>query len=421
MVIHSIHRTLIVPVFFVLLLSAIPLNTTEAVESNRVFTELAEDYQTTVRFNPNSLHDFELTFTTDTRDHDIHMNYSAVDSGGAFDLANWEIDFDPEDFVVGLNNDIQVTVTISTNLTSADKGRSLVLTVWGDVADDERDDIDTNSQVFIAIIAERDDVELSVDAKNDMKLVYPNRETRFNVFVTNTGWSANSIALTAKVIGVNSAEWTVHVIYASLDGMKSGEVEIGMINVTSPEVIAPGDYSLQIKAKVGDYNNDTIILKARVDLPDFSVSEVTPLYNPVLEGVKVTIKAIIVNNGGYAENILVRGEVEGHNGRPERIPDVTIESITNYNETEAVFTWTALMTDKGNFTETWTIRIRVDYLYSIDETNEDNNQGESITIVRGIEKTSVSFKLTPALMILGVMMVFTGAVGLDRRSSKKKD
>ena len=421
MALQPIDRLLILPLFLLLIMSAIPLTPIDALESNHVFTELEEDYQTTVRFNPDALLDFELTFTTETRNFDIHVNYSAVDTGGAFNTTNWEITFSPLDFTVGLNNDIVVTVTLSTNLTTADKGRSLVLSVWGDVADEERDDIDTNAQTFTAIIAERDDVELSVDGNNERKLVYPNKETRFNIFVTNTGWSANSISLSAKIIGENAVGWAVRVIYSSLDGMKSGEVEIGMINVTSPESIPPGDYSLQIKALVGDFNNDTLIVKARIDLPDFSVREVIPLYNPVLDGVEVRITAVIENNGGYAEDIQVRGEAIGHTGKPERLEDVTVDFITNYNASEAVFTWKSIMTDKFNYTETWTIRIIVDYLQSIDETNEENNQKEAIIIVRAIERTSVSFNPAPALIMLGVMLVFTAAVGLDRRFPGKRN
>jgi len=418
---HStINRLLIFPLIIILAISFTPFDAIEAVESNHVKTKLEQDAVTTTYFNPNPLLDFELIFYSETRDFDITMNFSAVDSGGVFDPANWEITFDPDEFTVGFSEDVVVTVTISTNLTTSDKGRSLEITVWGDVADDDRDDIDTNAQTFKAIIAERDDVKLSVDQANERKLVYPQKETRFTVSIKNVGWSANSITLSARIVDNSAANWTVRVIYSSFDGMESQEIREGIINITSPETIEPGDYTLEIIAHVGDFGRDTLNVEARVALPDLRIKEVVSLYNPALHDSEVQFTAVIENLGGYVEDITVRGEVKGHENKWERLPDSHIESITNYNESSTILTWKAEMTDKNSFSETWTVRITVDYLFSIDETEEGNNQGETTIEVRSIEKATVSFNLAPAFMILGIMMVFTAVVAFDRKSSRNR-
>jgi len=414
----NFNRIIAFSLFLVFFLSILPLLNVGAIESNHVHTKLDPELDTTIYFDPSAQTEFTIIFYSETRDFDIHMNYSAVDSGGEFNLTNWEITFDPADFTVGYSEEVTVTITMETNFTTADKGRSIILTVWGDVADDDQDDIDTNSQNYEAIIAERDDVVLSVNAENEMKLVEPQKEAKFNVFITNTGWSANSIRLTARILDDNADQWTVRVIYQSFDGVQSQETRTGTINVTSPEIVQSGDYVLEVKALVGEIGSDTIDLKARVALPDFIVSEIIPSHNPVLDGVKIQIKAVIENNGGYAFDVNVRADVKGHLDKWEHIPDYNIESITNYNKSYAIFSWNAKHTDKSDFSETWTIRIVVDDLLSIEETDEGNNQGEAQIIVRGIAKKKVSFNPEPALIILGIMMVFTGAVALDSGNKK---
>lgn len=411
----TIDRLLVFTTIVMLAITIVPIQTTQAVESNHVHTSLEDGYQTTVRFNPNALQDFELIFSSETRDFDITMNFSAFDSGRAYDVANWEITFDPAQFTVGFQDDVVVTVTISTNLTKNEKGRYLDLTVWGDVADDDRDDIDTNSQTFRAIIAERDDVTLTAVEDNERRLVYPQKEARFNVEITNTGWDINTITVTARIVDSDNL-WTVRVIYASFENMESGEMRIGAVNVTSPEIKAGGDYRLEITAHVGAVGRDILNLTARVALPDLRVKEIISLYNPVLEGVKVQFTVVIENEGGYIEDVNVRGEIKGHEGKWERLlPDAVIPEITNYNKSSTVLTWTSLMTVKDDFQETWTLRITADDLFSIEETNEGNNQGESTIVVRAIEDDSVSFHIQPALVILGIMVVFIASVALNRR------
>lgn len=421
MALHPINRLLILPLIFMLTISIAPFSVMDAEESNHIHTRLDQEAPTTIRFNPNTGVEFQVIFYSDNREFDVRANYSAVDSGGEFDLANWEITFDPLDFSVNYQNDVVVTVTIDTNLSTGDKGRSLEITVWGDVDNEETDELITNAQTFTGIIAARDDVTLSVDEDNDMKLVYPSVETRFNVRIKNIGWSANSITLRARIMDPSAANWTVKVIYASFDGVKSDETVIGFVNVTSPDIMKPGDYSLELSADVGDYGGDELNVIARVSLPDLRVKEIISLYNPVLHGVRVQITAVIENNGGYVEDISVRGEVMGHTKKWERLPDAHIEYITNYNESIAVLSWEAEMTDKSNFSENWAIKITVDDLFSIDETNDGNNQAESTIEVRGIEKTTVSFSPAPALMILGIMLVFIAAVVFDKETGKSRE
>ncbi|MCK4614035.1 MAG: hypothetical protein KAU14_04460 [Thermoplasmata archaeon] len=410
----NINRTLALILTLTLALSILPMNWAGAEESNHVHTRV-DPNETIKPFDPEDSVDFEVTFYSETGNHEIHANYSAVDIGGEFNLTNWEITFDKTDFTVYYNEPIKVTITVKTNLTVADKGRYLDLTVWGDVADPNSDDIDTNASSFRAIIAKRDDVKLSVDAEHSMKLVYPRKEVQFNFYVQNIGWASNTITLSARILGPTGPNWTktVKVIYASLDRVQPLETRVGMVNVSTPESVSPGDYTLQVTARVGSAGRDTLDLIARVAKPDLSVKEIVPLYNPVLDGVQVRIKAVIENEGGYVTNVNVRGDLMGHEGKWIRIPDVTIPCITNYNDSVAILTWTAEKTDKGNFSELWTIRITVDDWGSIDETDEGNNQGTTGIVVRGIEKSSVSFDPTPALMILGIMLVFTAAVVLD--------
>lgn len=414
----TIDRLLVFTTIVMLAITLVPTQTTEAVESNHVTTSLPDGAETEVRFNPNALQDFEIIFSTQTRDFDITMNFSGVDSGGAYDTANWEVTFDPAEFTVGYSNDVTVTISISTNLTTNEKGRYLDLSVWGDVADDDRDDIDTNAQTYRLIIAERDDVQLSVNTEDERRSVFPRSETRFNVHVTNIGWDVSTISITARIVddsAIGEDPWIVRVIYASLENMESGETRIGFINVSSPQMKEAGDYRLEITAHVGAIGSARINVTARVEMPDFSVKSITPLYNPVLEGVEVTFTVVIENKGGYGEDVEVRGEVKGHDDKWENLLPATIPEITNYNESATTLKWTALMNVRDDFQETWTIRITVDYLSSIEESNEGNNQGEGSIIVREIEKASVSFNTQPALVILGVMVVFIASVALNRR------
>ena len=415
-------RSLFFPVFLILLLSLIPIDPVEGVVNNNVHAVLAED-EDTIRFDPSSGTEFQVTFSSDTNEFDIHMNFSGIDSAAGntdFDPTLWEISFDQTDFSVSYSEDVTVTVYIDTNLTTEEKGRSLELNVWGDIADDERDDVDTNSVTFTAAIAERDDVVLTVDENNDRKLVFPKQETQFNVFITNIGWSANSVTLRAKILDENADEWTVKVVYQAFDGMASEETRVGIINMTSPDIALPADYTLEVTAFIGQYGSHSIDLTARVEKPDLRVSEVETNYNPALDGITVQIRATIENNGGYVYNLNVRGEVKGHNDKWVRLSDVTVTEITNYNESIAVFTWEAEQTDDTSYTETWTIRVTVDDLNSVEESDEGNNQGEGMIEVRAIEKAKVSFNPGPALLILGIMLVFSAMVALDL-SNRKQD
>lgn len=394
--------------------SALPLPEAEGVQSNHIYTRI--DPSTAVKpFNPDDNVQFEITFYSVDTTNQVHVNYSAVDSGGDFNLTNWDIQFDKTNFSVSSDSDVVVTITITTNFTTAEKGRYLDLTVWGDVSDPNRNDIDTNASTFRAIIAERDDVSLSVNEANSRKLVYPHRETKFEFSVTNTGWASNSITLTAKIAGDLGHNWTVRVLYTALDSVSPLETRTDSVNITTPEIIPPGDYTLEVTAMVGAAGRDTLDITARVAKPDLRVQEIEPLYNPILSGVTEQIKVYVENDGGDVRDVTIRGEVMGHEGKWVRLPDATISEITNYNTSYAVLTWNSEKTDKHNATETWTVRIILDYLNSIEETNEGNNQATATIEVKGVEKSSVSFDTTPFLLMLGIMLAFSGSVALSAR------
>ena len=414
-----IKRSLIIIMMVMVAVTSFPLPGSTAVESNHVRTRLPEGAETTLRIDPAALHPFEVIFNSELRDHRITMNFSGQDSGGAFDPSSWEVTFDPAEFTVGPAGDVTVTVTLGTNLTRAQKGRSLGLTVWGMVADDEHHDIVTNSQTFHVIIADRDDVELSADGENLRKTTFPSRETQFEVGITNTGWDTNTITLSARITDPDTG-WTVRVISSTFFDMASGETRTGAVNVTSPEIRPAGDYTLEVTAHVGPVGRDVLNLTARIALPDLSVKSITPLYDPALAGVSVPFKVVVENRGGHVENVLVRGEIRGHEEKWERLPDQVIPAITNYNESEAIFTWTALMTRKDAAMEQWTVRIIVDYLSSIEESNEGNNEGTRSMDVRAIEKESHSFATGYPLIFLAVLAVLIGVTAARRGGREEK-
>jgi hypothetical protein len=280
-------------------------------------------------------------------------------------------------------------------------------------------------------------VEIASGTEN-MLYVNPNTETTFRVKVSNWGLELDSVRLIANVgAGVRgetraSESWRVTFAPSSLvqdlnsinDGI--GYSAIVYINVTAPNTAVYGNYPITITA-ASQFGNeeDTTELIARVRLPDLYVKSEDISFSrfPVIDGQSMIINVTVHNNGGA-----VTEDIELEFWAEDTIKDdnygiigvASISYLGNQDEAYATIVFVPELHPSIKETLTTTgIRVNVDPLDEVIESDELNNQAYSNLEILKAPKTTSSYTASLFMMVGMIAVAALLATG-ERLKHKRK-
>lgn len=290
--------------------------------------------------------------------------------------------------------------------------------------------VGTNYNPFIEIVPGTKD-SLQVNALSP---------TTYRVKVSNLGFKLDSIRLIANVGSPVRGEtrasetWRVSFSPSSLvqdlnsinDGV--GYYAIVYVNVTAPTTAVFGHYPITITAgSVGGNDEDSMQIIARVPVPDLyaKAEDITFSRFPVMNGQDMIINITIHNNGGAVEDTF---DVEFWMEDTIKAGDYTIigiktiSPIGSQQETYATIKLTPELHPSIDDPITRPgIRIEIDPLDDITETDEDNNRVESDIEIIKEPATSPGYSAS-LMMIVGMVAVAAIlAVGHKWKLSRKND
>lgn len=228
------------------------------------------------------------------------------------------------------------------------------------------------------------------------KQVNPITSTSFMINISNAGFKSDSFRLTTTVGNPTRGEtrtdgtWNITFSPSSfvqeLNSITTGVGHYAFIyvNVTAPNTAIYGDYPLTITAtSVNGNEDDSLKLHAVVPIPDLylNTNDIVFCRFPVIDSQELTINITIRNMGGAVEESFAVDfwiEDSQKSGNYNIVGSTVVDFIASHGEGYASVVITPELSPKVLDTLTSVgMRITIDPVSEIVESNEDNNQVDS--------------------------------------------
>jgi len=274
------------------------------------------------------------------------------------------------------------------------------------------------------------------------KNVNPNTPTTFKVKVSNVGLKMDSIMLVANVGSPTRGDtragssWTIRFSPGSLvPDLNSINEGIGYyayvyVNVTAPDTAIYGDYPITLTAaSQRGYEEDSTIIRAVVPIPDLYANADDIVFSrfPVIDGQEMTINVTIHNRGGAVEESFTVDFWIEDTQKPNHfniLGSATVGPILSQGEGYAYVVLTPELSPKDLETLTNVgIRINIDPVSEIVESDEDNNQVDSnLEIMRSPKSTSgYSASLLMMITMVGIGALLAASEKYKHKRRKNHD